>query len=181
MTPAFGPLLGRDFLAKGLPRLRPTSFPTHERTPSSSFFPLSPHRAVQADRAMQQSRTKAIQALRSPRCFSTSTARAAASPYRQAQVVAVTPKATDATRTQSTVAAAKADPRARPAPAFNREDYNVQPLRRQQPEMDHSLVGLKGGEIFHEMMLRHGVKHVCTSILPRLQFLESAPMPRSLR
>ncbi|GAM88061.1 hypothetical protein ANO11243_060910 [Dothideomycetidae sp. 11243] len=26
--------------------------------------------------------------------------------------------------------------------------------------MDHSFVGMKGGEIFHEMMLRHGVKHV---------------------
>ena len=113
---------------------------------------------------MQQSRTKTIQALRSSRCFSTSACRFAASPYRTAQVATATPKAVDAKRTQSTAAAAKADPRARPAPAFNREDYDVQPLRRQQPEMDHSLVGLKGGEIFHEMMLRHGVKHVCTAI-----------------
>jgi hypothetical protein len=28
--------------------------------------------------------------------------------------------------------------------------------------MDHSFVGMTGGQIFHEMMLRHGVKHVCT-------------------
>lgn len=27
----------------------------------------------------------------------------------------------------------------------------------------HSFIGLSGGEIFHEMMLRQGVKHVCTS------------------
>ena len=27
--------------------------------------------------------------------------------------------------------------------------------------MDHSFVGLSGGEIFHEMMLRQGVKHIC--------------------
>lgn len=113
---------------------------------------------------MQQSRTKAIQALRSSRCFSTSAPRTAASPYRSAQVATAAPKLGDAKRTQSTAAAAKAESRARPAPAFNREDYDVQPLRRQQPEMDHSLVGLKGGEIFHEMMLRHGVKHICTPI-----------------
>jgi acetolactate synthase-1/2/3 large subunit len=113
---------------------------------------------------MQQSRTKAIRALRSPRCFSTSAARAAASPYRSAQftqTAAASPKIAEAKRTQSTAAAAKAEPRARPAPAFNREDYSVQPLRKQHQEMDHSLVGLKGGEIFHEMMMRHGVKHIC--------------------
>lgn len=39
---------------------------------------------------------------------------------------------------------------------------DVQPLQPfRQPEMDHSFVGMKGGEIFHEMMLRHDVKHVC--------------------
>jgi acetolactate synthase-1/2/3 large subunit len=30
--------------------------------------------------------------------------------------------------------------------------------------MDHSFVGMTGGEIFHEMMLRQGVKHICTAI-----------------
>lgn len=34
--------------------------------------------------------------------------------------------------------------------------------------MDHSFVGMKGGEIFHEMMLRHNVKHVC-------EFLSAVP------
>ena len=110
---------------------------------------------------MQHARTKAIHALRSSRCFSTAVPRSAASPYRAAQV-ASTKLVGDAKRPQSTQAAtAPADARPRPAPAFNREDYDVQPLRRQQPEMDHSLVGLKGGEIFHEMMLRHDVKHIC--------------------
>jgi acetolactate synthase-1/2/3 large subunit len=28
------------------------------------------------------------------------------------------------------------------------------------PELDDSFVGLSGGEIFHEMMLRQGVKHI---------------------
>jgi hypothetical protein len=27
--------------------------------------------------------------------------------------------------------------------------------------MDHTFVGMTGGEIFHEMMLRQGVKHIC--------------------
>lgn len=67
------------------------------------------------------------------------------------------------------MAAAQGAPaRAVPSPAFNRQDaqrYNdispLQPFR--QPEMDHSFVGMNGGQIFHEMMLRHGVKHVCES------------------
>lgn len=52
-----------------------------------------------------------------------------------------------------------------PSPAFNRNDerlrdvHPLQPYR--QPEMDHSFVGMKGGEIFHEMMKRQGVKHIC--------------------
>lgn len=29
-----------------------------------------------------------------------------------------------------------------------------------KPDHDHSFVGMSGGQIFHEMMLRHGVKHV---------------------
>lgn len=37
----------------------------------------------------------------------------------------------------------------------------VQPLMKSAPvEMDDSFVGMSGGEIFHEMMLRHQVKHV---------------------
>ncbi|KAF9423022.1 Acetolactate synthase, mitochondrial [Podila epigama] len=40
----------------------------------------------------------------------------------------------------------------------------LQPLERQasqvKPDHDHSFVGMSGGQIFHEMMLRHDVKHV---------------------
>ncbi|KAF2021536.1 acetolactate synthase [Aaosphaeria arxii CBS 175.79] len=113
-----------------------------------------------------QSRTRAIQALKGSRTFSTSAPRPAVSPYRQAAQAATSKVNKDNAqqRTQSTTAAAatKQEPRARPSPAFNREDWkDVQPLKPyRSPEMDHSFVGMKGGEIFHEMMLRQGVKHI---------------------
>ncbi|KAL8866345.1 MAG: hypothetical protein Q9174_006361, partial [Haloplaca sp. 1 TL-2023] len=53
--------------------------------------------------------------------------------------------------------------RAVPSPAFNQDSRRnaIHPLQNvQRPEMDDSFVGLSGGEIFHEMMLRQGVKHV---------------------
>jgi len=129
---------------------------------------------------MQQSRTRALQALKGTRSFSTSAPRPAVSPYRKAtQTAAAKVVKEDAKRPQSTAAAVPAEGRPRPAPAFNREDYNVQPLRRQQPEMDHSLVGLKGGEIFHEMMLRHDVKHIFGypggAILPVFDAIYNSP------
>ena len=49
-----------------------------------------------------------------------------------------------------------------PSPAFN-HDFRNEPsplVNRQMPELDDSFVGLSGGQIFHEMMLRHGVKHI---------------------
>jgi acetolactate synthase-1/2/3 large subunit len=113
---------------------------------------------------MQQSRHRAIAALKGARAFST-TARVAQSPLVR-PAAAATPKsaAEDAKRTQSTAAAAQpqGQQRARPAPAFNREDYSsVSPLKPyRSPEMDHSFVGMTGGQIFHEMMLRQGVKHI---------------------
>src|SRR2546423_6189023 len=75
-----------------------------------------------------------------------------------------------------------------PSPAFN-QDFrrnDVSPLQnRQLPEVDeswvtwsishngrahnlHSFIGLSGGEIFHEMMLRQGVKHICECLLTHL-------------
>ena len=54
-------------------------------------------------------------------------------------------------------------PRAVPSPAFNQEPKRneVHPLQNvRQSEMDDSMVGFSGGEIFHEMMLRQGVKHI---------------------
>jgi acetolactate synthase I/II/III large subunit len=85
-------------------------------------------------------------------------------PIRKAtQTAAAKTTKESAKRPQSTVATATSD---RPIPSsnFNREDtrYNdVSPLRSREPELDHSFVGMKGGEIFHEMMLRHDVKHIC--------------------
>ncbi|KAL4958259.1 thiamine diphosphate-binding protein [Aspergillus filifer] len=66
-------------------------------------------------------------------------------------------------RDQSTATATASTTRPRPSPAFNQEPSRneVSPLQnRQLPELDDSFVGLSGGEIFHEMMLRLGVKHV---------------------
>ncbi|KAF2785602.1 acetolactate synthase [Melanomma pulvis-pyrius CBS 109.77] len=112
-----------------------------------------------------QSRHGAIQALKTAsRSFSSSPRRLAVSPYkRPAQAAASKVVREDAKRPQSTAAAATTEPeaRARPSPAFNRDDYNVSPLAPyKSPEMDHSFVGMTGGEIFHEMMLRHDVKHI---------------------
>ena len=105
---------------------------------------------------------RAIQTLKHSRTFSSTPARPAVSPYRRATQAASTKALKDSSkRPQSTAAAATQEPRSRPA--FNRDDWHdVQPLKPyRQPEMDHSFVGMKGGEIFHEMMLRQGVKHIC--------------------
>jgi hypothetical protein len=122
---------------------------------------------------MQQSRTRAVNALKGNRNFSTSTQRLAVSPFRRpAQAVSSKITQEDAKRPQSTAAAAatQTQSRSRPSPAFNREDYkDVQPLKQyRSPAMDHSFVGMTGGEIFHEMMLRQGVKHICMTHLTML-------------
>ncbi|KAI9892402.1 MAG: Acetolactate synthase, mitochondrial [Vezdaea aestivalis] len=86
-------------------------------------------------------------------------------------------------RDQSTAAATSKTERAIPSPAFNRETDSknvVQPLRNpKQPEMDDSFVGLSGGEIFHEMMLRQGVKHIFGypggAILPVFDAIYNSP------
>ncbi|CAA9957703.1 Acetolactate synthase [Pyrenophora teres f. maculata] len=113
---------------------------------------------------MLQSHTRAINALKGSRCFSLTPQRPAISPFRRsAQAVTSEVPQEDAKRTRSTAAAAtQTQSRSRQAPAFNRDDYDdVQPLRQYHSSaMDHSFVGMTGGEIFHEMMLRHGVKHI---------------------
>ncbi|KAL5117512.1 Acetolactate synthase, mitochondrial [Pleosporales sp. CAS-2024a] len=113
---------------------------------------------------MHHARTRAIQSLTRPRSFSTSAQRAAVSPFKRPPQAAATKVVKDnVRRTQSTAAAAATQtaPRSRPSPAFNREDYNVPLLKPYRaPEMDHSFVGMTGGQIFHEMMLLHGVKHI---------------------
>ncbi len=114
---------------------------------------------------------KALQSLPRARRFSSTPAPAAVSPYRRAAQAQAqqTPRrnvSDTATRSAAVATAAATSPqRAVPSPAFNRDDNrwrDVQPLQPyRQPEMDHSFVGMTGGAIFHEMMLRQGVKHVC--------------------
>ncbi|KAI4729610.1 acetolactate synthase [Aureobasidium sp. EXF-10728] len=99
------------------------------------------------------------------RHFSTTRPVAAISPYRSPNPSTKSQKKVEK-REQSTAAAAQAanssPARAVPSPAFNRSSKDdVSPLQAfRQPEMDHSFVGMNGGQIFHEMMLRHDVKHV---------------------
>ncbi|KAJ4300616.1 Acetolactate synthase, mitochondrial [Collariella sp. IMI 366227] len=87
-------------------------------------------------------------------------------------------------RNQSTTAATKppvTDARPKPSPSFNAADRShVQPLvNPKQSDMDESFIGKTGGEIFHEMMLRHGVKHIFGypggAILPVFDAIYNSP------
>jgi acetolactate synthase I/II/III large subunit len=66
-------------------------------------------------------------------------------------------------RPQSTVASSTAvNQRPVPSPAFNKADNpKVQKLKPEEAELDHSFVGMTGGQIFAEMMLRNGVECIC--------------------
>ncbi|RMD42987.1 hypothetical protein DV735_g2129, partial [Chaetothyriales sp. CBS 134920] len=94
--------------------------------------------------------------------FSTTTPVAALSPYRREQKSIANGKTTSSRRPATTAAAPAPEHRPTPSPAFN-QDFRSDPsplVHRQTPDLDDSFVGLTGGEIFHEMMLRHDVKHV---------------------
>ncbi|KAK3368876.1 thiamine diphosphate-binding protein [Lasiosphaeria ovina] len=90
-------------------------------------------------------------------------------------------------RNQATSATAKApaaEVRPAPSPAFNaaapKQQSHVQPLSKaRKPEMDESFIGKTGGEIFHEMMLRHDVKHIFGypggAILPVFDAIYNSP------
>ncbi|MCJ1450462.1 Acetolactate synthase, mitochondrial [Mycoblastus sanguinarius] len=112
--------------------------------------------------------------------FSSTTPAAAISPHRTA---GQNPTSTveGSRRGQSTAAATATQPRPTPSPAFNQDSRTnqVHPLQRQQSEMDDSFVGLSGGQIFHEMMLRLGVKHVFGypggAILPVFDAIYNSP------
>ncbi|KAF5721257.1 acetolactate synthase [Fusarium mundagurra] len=93
---------------------------------------------------------KAIRAVANARSFTTTSAVASVH----------TSKKVASSRNQSTAAAPARDI---PSPGFNVEknQSNVQPLvNPRKNDMDESFIGKTGGEIFHEMMLRHGVKHI---------------------
>ncbi|KAK3988507.1 putative acetolactate synthase catalytic subunit mitochondrial precursor [Cladorrhinum sp. PSN332] len=86
-------------------------------------------------------------------------------------------------RNQSTSAATKvpaAEVRATPSPAFNAEPDHVQPLvNTRKSNMDESFIGKTGGEIFHEMMLRHNVDTIFGypggAILPVFDAIYNSP------
>lgn len=109
----------------------------------------------------------AFQAISRARRFSTSTAVASRSQYRPSTLSQSQKDVAEPVKREQSTATATAPKRAYPAPAFNRDNTrwnDVQPLQPYKPqEMDHSMVGMTGGEIFHEMMLRQGVKHICMS------------------
>ncbi|KAL2169196.1 hypothetical protein VTG60DRAFT_6360 [Thermothelomyces hinnuleus] len=89
-------------------------------------------------------------------------------------------------RNQSTTAATKpttSEARPKPSPSFNtaaKDRSHVQPLvNPRKNDMDESFIGKTGGEIFHEMMLRHGVKHIFGypggAILPVFDAIYNSP------
>lgn len=87
-------------------------------------------------------------------------------------------------RNQTTSAAAKVpatETRPKPSPSFNAATPNdhVQPLVDRKNDMDESFIGKTGGEIFHEMMLRHNVKHIFGypggAILPVFDAIYNSP------
>ncbi|KAK0621617.1 thiamine diphosphate-binding protein [Bombardia bombarda] len=112
------------------------------------------------------------------RCFTTAS-----------KVSAVTARRNGPTnvRNQATSAAAKApaaaEVRPKPSPAFNAEPKDrshVQPLvNARKSDMDESFIGMTGGEIFHEMMHRQGVKHIFGypggAILPVFDAIHNSP------
>jgi acetolactate synthase-1/2/3 large subunit len=108
--------------------------------------------------------TRHLKNLQGVRRFPTTSQGTAASPYRAAvQSASNKPVSETSKRAQSTVATA-VNERPTPSPAFNRDDTRLdrlQPLDRKEEGLDHSFVGMNGGQIFHEMMLRQGVKEIC--------------------
>ncbi|KAI4179869.1 MAG: hypothetical protein L6R41_007588 [Letrouitia leprolyta] len=98
---------------------------------------------------------------RSRRSLSTTAPSAFISPYRTNLPIAQS-KADVAKRDQSTATQTAPQQRPVPSPAFQQESRNnVQPLQHvAKPDMDDSFVGLSGGEILHQMLIRQGVKHV---------------------
>ncbi|RPB23789.1 acetolactate synthase I/II/III large subunit [Terfezia boudieri ATCC MYA-4762] len=117
--------------------------------------------------------------------FSTTPQISAISPYSRNSTPGSTKSAYPTPRNQSTAATAT---RPIPSPAFNAEPTtseaatavsSISPLQKKAPLMDESFVGLSGGEIFHEMMLRHNVKHIFGyaggAILPVFDAIYNSP------
>lgn len=105
---------------------------------------------------------------------------------QRATAVAARPNGPSNIRNQSSTAATKptaTEARPKPSPSFNAatsDRGHVQPLvNPRKSDMDESFIGKTGGEIFHEMMLRHGVKHIFGypggAILPVFDAIYNSP------
>ncbi|KAK4121591.1 acetolactate synthase [Parathielavia appendiculata] len=105
---------------------------------------------------------------------------------QRASVTARRNSPTTNVRNQSTTAAptpTATEARPKPSPSFNaapKDRSHVQPLvNPRKNDMDESFIGKTGGEIFHEMMLRHGVKHIFGypggAILPVFDAIYNSP------
>ncbi|KAJ9191861.1 hypothetical protein DTO166G4_906 [Paecilomyces variotii] len=95
------------------------------------------------------------------RSFSASPLAAAITPHRSSAQRSSSIETSK--RGQSTATATAGQARPVPSPAFNQDTRRNEPAplqNRPVPELDDSFIGLSGGEIFHEMMLRQGVKHI---------------------
>ncbi|KAL3428073.1 acetolactate synthase [Phlyctema vagabunda] len=96
--------------------------------------------------------------------FSTSTAAAGSVVGRKGPIALRNQRAATSSTSRMSTAAPAIQTRDTPSPAFNiatpkrSQDNPLQSSR--QPEMDESFIGMSGGEIFHEMMLRLDVKHI---------------------
>lgn len=146
----------------------PSSSTTNSRHPLlgwSTLAILQSDSLVRRAATMMQTRAPrcAFRAISHARSFHSSATIAARSP---SSVVDSTSPTEPSKRSQSTAAAATTQPRPAPAPTFNQEAARPNGFRQANAvaqQMDHSFMGMNGGQIFHEMMLRQGVKHVCKS------------------
>ncbi|CEH13880.1 acetolactate synthase [Ceraceosorus bombacis] len=99
--------------------------------------------------------TSCARAINTPATEST---RAAGIASRQSQIRSIS-----STPSNDVSATPLANPKGaeRPEPASTfQQSPEPSPIPIRSADLDHSFVGMSGGEIFHEMMLRHQVKHV---------------------
>ncbi|KAJ8100938.1 thiamine diphosphate-binding protein [Lipomyces tetrasporus] len=82
-------------------------------------------------------------------------------------------------RTQHSAAATKTSPSTTTESNIQPKLEQLSPLKTTPPHLDDSFVGLSGGDIFHEMMLRHGVEHIFGypggAILPVFDAIYNSP------
>ncbi|MCJ1444000.1 MAG: Acetolactate synthase, mitochondrial [Stictis urceolatum] len=139
-------------------------------------------RTRQARTTLRHLRSRQSALKPTPTQFSTSPAVGAISPYKNPSQTWSASKDTSKRGKSTAAAATAAGTRPVPSPAFNKEERRnrVHPLQNaQSPPLDDSyvfsifesprsidsylcsFVGFTGGQIFHEMMLRQDVKHIC--------------------